>query len=106
MGFLKKIKPQRKTFSVNDLKIQELEYFCTTKHLDKAIAKQKKVKFDDQLADAMEEDVRFYFVVKVNLNYCVISGVEFEKWLKVHSITSLPKSDKARTCIHHYINSI
>lgn len=99
-------RPELKTIKVEDLKRENLEYFCKTSAIDEMVMKRRGLKFDKELSEAMEKDSRMYFVVKSNRQYDVLSSLVLEPWLKANGIVELPLSDKARFCREHYIKKL
>ena len=106
MGLFKKLKPKLTTIKVDNLKPALLLYYCKTSNLDKEICRRTGVQWNQELADEMERTNAFYFVVKTTLEYDVVPGNAFEKWLKDNFITVRDKSDKATQCINHYIQKL
>ena len=102
-----RFKPVLKTIDLSKLDPDKVEYFCTTKSLDRIRCKAAGIPFNEDLADGLEEHVRYYFMVKTNYEYDVVPGPEFEKlnegW-KLIQKQHVP--DKAQKCIDHYIKNL
>lgn len=102
-----RIKPNLKKIDLQVLKPEQVEYFCTTQHIDKRRCEAAGIPWDQELADFMEEKARMYFLVKTNLEYDVVIGGDFEKLIEEYQLVQkdgIP--DKAEKCIKHYINAL
>lgn len=85
-------KPKNTTIDLETLKPEDLEYYCTNRHVDKLIMHAIKEPFDEKLADDMDKYMRTYFIVKKNREYDVKSGVLFEGWMVAHGLL-LPRAE-------------
>ncbi|SFE54593.1 hypothetical protein SAMN03003324_00849 [Pedobacter antarcticus] len=85
----------------------KIEFICTTQVLDKILCDKAGIKWDQQLADGLEEKVKHYFVVKTNMEYNVVSSHILDPFMKEHSIkVMIHQSDKAKKCIQHYLKAL
>ncbi|TDQ12174.1 hypothetical protein [Pedobacter metabolipauper] len=101
-----RIKPNLKKIDLIAIKQNQVEYFCATQTIDKIRAQKIGLEFNQELADFMEEKVKYYFIVKTNMEYDVISGLLLDPVIKKLDIVTGPVTEKARKCIDHYINSL
>lgn len=102
-----RIKPNLKTITLRLLKPEQVEYFCTTKHIDRKRCEHAGIPFDENLADSLEAKEKHYFLVKTNLEYDVVTGPEFEKLNEDWKLIEKQfVSDKAKKCIDHFIKSL
>lgn len=104
-------KPKNTKIDLSEMKADQLEYYCTTKNIDRLVCKGLNVSFNEELAEAMEKDVRMYFVVKTNREYDVKSGILFEAWLfhngylkaEGDPVPEYDQSSKAGACKEHFV---
>ena len=102
-----RLKPNLKTINLRLLKPEQVEYFCTTKHIDRKRCEIAGIEFDETLAEMMEEGSKFYFLVKTNQEYDVISSVLLDPFIEEHKLIHKSYiSDKAAKCIDHFIKSL
>jgi hypothetical protein len=109
--------PKNTKIDLATLTEADLEYYCTTQHIDKEVMKGRGLTWDQAVADSMEKEVRYYFVVKTNREYDVIAGPAFEEWMKdifplrwidsEHQVRNDPHriaTAKGITCKNHYVS--
>jgi hypothetical protein len=102
-----RFKPVLKTIDLFGLDPDKLEYFCTTKSIDRIRCGKAGIPFNEELADALEEHVKFYFIVKTNYEYDVVPGPEFEKLIESWKLIQKQHvPGKAQKCIDHYIKNL
>lgn len=106
MRLFKKPKPKLTPIDLSKLDPAKVHYFCKTSVIDRIRCRKAKIDFNEELAEALEEKVRFYFVVTTNLEYDIISSVIFEPWLKANNIDEKPQTRAAINCIHNYIKDL
>lgn len=106
MGLLKKPKPKLKSIDLSTLDPTKLHYFCKTSVIDRIRCKRAKIEFKETLTEALEEKVRFYFVVKTNLEYDIINGILFEPWIEENKLEVKHQTKAALNCINDYINDL
>lgn len=101
-----RIKPNLKNITLRLLKPEQVEYFCTTKYIDRRRCERGGISFDEKLADDLEAKVKHYFLVKTNMEYDVV-GPEFDKLIKEWKLIQKQHiSDKAQKCIDHFIKNL
>lgn len=101
-----RFKPNLRTIDLNKLDPEKVEYFCTTKHIDRRRCEIAGIAFNEELADFIEEKVKYYFIVKTNYEYDVVPGPLFEKFNEEWKLIQKQHvSEKAQKCIDHYIKS-
>jgi hypothetical protein len=102
-----RFKPNLKNIELQKLDPEKVEYFCTTKSIDRIRCKAAGITFNEELADALEEQVRFYYIVKTNYEYDVVPGPLFENLNEDWKLIQKQHvSDKAKKCIDHYIKNL
>ena len=99
-----RLKPNLKTITLRLLKPEQVEYFCTTKHIDRKRCELAGIPFDEEFADSLEAKEKHYFVVKTNFEYDVVPGPEFDELNKEWNLIEKQHvSEKAAKCIDHFI---
>lgn len=98
-----RIKPNLKKIDLFILKAEQVEFFCATQHIDKIRCKREGIKWDQDLADFLEEKTKSYFLVKSNMEYDVVHSPQFDPVIEKLNVVSGPITDKANKCIDHYI---
>lgn len=101
-----RIKPRLKAININVLLPDRVEYICTTQVIDKEISEQKSIRWDQDLADKMEEATKFYFVVLKNMEYDVIADEIMDPWFEKYQYDLGPQTEKAKSCMYHFIKSL
>jgi hypothetical protein len=102
-----RFKPVLKTIDLRKLDPEKVEYFCTTKHIDRKRCSLAGIEFDEVLADMMESSAKYYFIVKTNYEYDVVPGPLFDKLNEEWKLIQKQHiSDKAQKCIDHYIKAL
>lgn len=104
--FKRRFKPKRVKIDLKRTFAQDIEYYCPTSTLDRIICERKKINYSEELAEAMERHGKFYFIVKKNKEYGVVSGTLAETWLKEQDLGELQQSEKAKECMQHYFKSL
>lgn len=104
IGFSKK--PKLTTIDLSVLKPEQIVYFCSTKHIDQKRAELANLVWDEQLANALEERTKYYFIVTTDLEYDVVSGVLLEPLLKKWNQVQEPLNAKGKKSMMHFINGL
>lgn len=105
MGILK-IKPKRAKIDLKKTFAQNIEYYCTTSVLDRIVCERKEIDYNIELSEEMEKHARIYLVIRKDMQYDIISGTLFEKWLKEQEMEPKEQTPKAKKCMDHYLSKI
>lgn len=98
--------PKLTTIDLSMLKPEQIVYFCSTKNIDQKRAELANIVWDEQLANALEEKTKYYFIVTTDLEYDVVSGVLLEPLLKKWNKIQGRVNAKGKKSIKHFINSL
>lgn len=101
-----RIKPNLKAMDFSKIKPEQIECFVSTQVLDKIICERKKIEWNQELADTMDEFHISYFVVKTNMEYNVVSSEILAQFIKNHNLNKTLITEKANKCIKHYLKAL
>jgi hypothetical protein len=98
--------PKKVTINPDVLTKENIDSVCLTQVLDKILCARKGLIWNQELADKIEEENRFYFVVRTSKEYGVISGEILEPVLSKLNIIPGELSDSGKKCMYHYLKSL
>jgi len=101
-----RIKPNLKAMDFSRILPEQIAFFCSTQVLDKIICERKKIEWDQELADMLDEKYKMFFVVKSNMEYNVVSSEIFLPYQDRYSLSEIGLNDKGKRCMDHYLKSL
>ena len=102
-----RLRPVHKEIDLSTLDFNQVDFICNMAIINKIIAKQRNVKWNDETQNEFDEKFKIYFLVKRNMEYTTRFGSQIDELIKSGSLTvDKVITDKGRKCIDHFIKSL
>lgn len=83
-----------------------LSFWCRTSIVDELVCERKGITFDKDLADSMQGQMRYYFVIDKKGNFTTVPGDRFEAYFNGQPAPEMEMTPEVRKVIDSFIKEV